>query len=203
MVQNRKKKHRKKVIQSFTVPQAKEWAKWVSEQTSERRRGRERSIQSGASKQVSGASEWANGQASGPVLQAVLVILAHCAAQARGFTRQVFVFLSQDSLLMNLVISPNLILFLLLLLWLPYFFDTRWSRLFIVASSKVDSHNALLAILFVFSIFDHSATYGNTQLKEGFPPPPHWENEYWVWNLCVEYWATRPSVHSFAHSFSS
>jgi len=55
-------------IQSFTVPRAREWAKWASERTSERSGGRERSEQSGASERVSGASERANGRASGPVL---------------------------------------------------------------------------------------------------------------------------------------
>ena len=40
----------------------------VSERTSERSGGRERSEQSRASEQVSGASERANGRASGPVL---------------------------------------------------------------------------------------------------------------------------------------
>ena len=40
----------------------------VSEQTSERSGGHEQSKQSGASKRVSGASERANGRASGPVL---------------------------------------------------------------------------------------------------------------------------------------
>ena len=51
----------------------------VSKRASERSEGRERSEQSGASKRVSGASERANGRASGPVLTSVfLVILAHC-----------------------------------------------------------------------------------------------------------------------------
>ena len=36
MVQNRKKNWEKIAIQSFTFPQAREWAKWASEQTSER-----------------------------------------------------------------------------------------------------------------------------------------------------------------------
>ena len=47
--------------------------KWANERTSERGGGRERSEQSGASKQVSGASKWANGRASGPVLQCVFL----------------------------------------------------------------------------------------------------------------------------------
>ena len=45
---------------------------------SERSGGRERSEQSGASEQVSGVSERANGRASGPVLQSVfLAVLDH------------------------------------------------------------------------------------------------------------------------------
>ena len=40
---------------------------------SERSGGRERSEQSGASERVSGASERANGRASGPVLQSVFL----------------------------------------------------------------------------------------------------------------------------------
>ena len=64
--------------QKFTFPWAREWAKWASKQMSERSGRREQSEQSGASKQVSGASERANGRASGPVPQSVfLVILAH------------------------------------------------------------------------------------------------------------------------------
>ena len=67
-------------IQSFTVPRAREWAKWASERTSERSGGRERSEQSGASERVSGASERANGRASGPVLQSVfLAVIDHSA----------------------------------------------------------------------------------------------------------------------------
>ena len=47
---------------------------------SERSGGRERSEQSGASERVSGASELANGRASGPVLQSVfLAVLDHSA----------------------------------------------------------------------------------------------------------------------------
>ena len=50
----------------------------MSKQTSERSGGRERSEQSGASEHVSGESERANGQASGPVLTSgFLVDLAH------------------------------------------------------------------------------------------------------------------------------
>ena len=50
----------------------------MSERTSERSGGRERSEQSGASERVSGASERANGRASGPVLQSVfLAVLDH------------------------------------------------------------------------------------------------------------------------------
>ena len=65
-------------IQSFTVLRAREWAKWASYRTSERSGGRERSEQSRASEQVSGASERANGRASGPVLQYVfLAVLDH------------------------------------------------------------------------------------------------------------------------------
>ena len=49
-----------------------------------RRRGREQSAQSGASKQVSGANKRANGRASGPVLQsAFLVVLDHSGVHAR------------------------------------------------------------------------------------------------------------------------
>ena len=55
-------------IESYTFAQAREWAKWGSERTSEHSGGRERSEQSGASERVSGASERANGRASGPVL---------------------------------------------------------------------------------------------------------------------------------------
>jgi len=77
MVENRKKTD-KIAIQSFTVPRAKEWAKWASERTCERSGGRERSEQSGASKRVSGASERANGWASGLVLQSVfLAVIDH------------------------------------------------------------------------------------------------------------------------------
>ena len=47
---------------------------------SERSRVRERSEQGGASEQVSGASEGANGRASGPVLTSqFLAVLPHCA----------------------------------------------------------------------------------------------------------------------------
>ena len=64
--------------QNFTFAQAREWAKWASEWTSEHSGGRERSEQSGASERVSGASEWANGRGSGPVLTSgFLVVLAH------------------------------------------------------------------------------------------------------------------------------
>ena len=70
-------------IQSFTVPQAREWAKWASERTSERSGGRERSEQSGASERVSGASERANGRASGPVLTSrFLAVIYHSATGA-------------------------------------------------------------------------------------------------------------------------
>ena len=52
----------------------------MSEQTSERSEGREQSEQYRARERVSGASELANGQVNGPVLQSVfLVILAHSA----------------------------------------------------------------------------------------------------------------------------
>ena len=67
-------------IQLFTVPRAREWAKWASERTSERSGGRERSEQSGASERVSGACERVNGRASGPVLTSrFLVVPDHCA----------------------------------------------------------------------------------------------------------------------------
>ena len=47
--------------------------------TSERSGGREQSKQSGASERVSGASEQANGRASGQVPESVfLAVLAHC-----------------------------------------------------------------------------------------------------------------------------
>ena len=69
-----KKNTDKIAIQSFTVPRAREWAKWASERTSERSGGREQSEQSGASERVSGASKWANGWASGPVLQSVFIV---------------------------------------------------------------------------------------------------------------------------------
>ena len=61
-------------IQSFTIPQAREWAKWASEwaQRSARAkrvvRSKQTSEQCGASEWVSGASERANGRASGPLL---------------------------------------------------------------------------------------------------------------------------------------
>ena len=52
----------------------------MSERTSERSGGRERSEQSGASERVSGASERANGRASGPVLQSVFLIVVNQSA---------------------------------------------------------------------------------------------------------------------------
>ena len=55
-------------FETFTFPQAREWAKRASERTSERSRGREWSEQSGASERVSGVSERAKGRASCPVL---------------------------------------------------------------------------------------------------------------------------------------
>ena len=58
-------------IQKTFFPLAREWAKWVSERKSECSGERERSEQSGASEQVSGASEQPNRQASGPVLTSV------------------------------------------------------------------------------------------------------------------------------------
>ena len=66
MVENGKK-HRQNshLINHFPTS---EWVEWASERTSERSGGRERSEQSGASERVSGASERANGRASGPVL---------------------------------------------------------------------------------------------------------------------------------------
>ena len=66
--QNRKKNTNKIAILSFSVPRARKWAKWASERASERSGGREQSEQSGAGERVSGASERANGRASGPVL---------------------------------------------------------------------------------------------------------------------------------------
>ena len=59
-------------IQSFTVPRAREWAKWATKRMSERSGARKRSEQGGA-------SEWSNGRASGPVLTSgFLVDLVHC-----------------------------------------------------------------------------------------------------------------------------
>ena len=70
MGQNRKK-HRV----NNHVPREREWVKWVS--AAERAREASRAKQA---QRVSGASEQANGRASGPVLQSVfLVILAHSA----------------------------------------------------------------------------------------------------------------------------
>ena len=61
--------------QKFTFPQAKEWAKWASKWTSERKGGCKRSEQYGASERVSGAREQANGWASGPVLTSLFVFV--------------------------------------------------------------------------------------------------------------------------------
>ena len=57
--------------QKFAFPRAREWAKWASERTSEGSGGREQSEQSETSERVSGASERANGRASGPVFTSV------------------------------------------------------------------------------------------------------------------------------------
>ena len=58
----------------------------MSERTSERSGGRERSEQSEASERVSGASERANGRASGPVLQSVfLAVIDHSEVVAMVF----------------------------------------------------------------------------------------------------------------------
>ena len=51
---------------------------------SERSGGRERSEQSGASERVSGASEQANGRASGPVLQSVFLAVIDHSGGARS-----------------------------------------------------------------------------------------------------------------------
>ena len=78
MVENRKNTD-KVAIQSFTVPWARKWAKWASKRTSECSGGRERSEQSGASEKEIGASEQANGRASGPVLTSwFLAFPDHC-----------------------------------------------------------------------------------------------------------------------------
>ena len=75
MVENGKK-HRQKSHLIIHFPTSE----GVSERTSERSGGRERSKLSGASERVSGASERANGRASGPVLQPVfLAVLDHSA----------------------------------------------------------------------------------------------------------------------------
>ena len=60
--------------QKFHCPTS-EGVSEVSEQTSERSGGRERSKQSGASKRVSGVSERANRQASGPVLTSLFLFV--------------------------------------------------------------------------------------------------------------------------------
>ena len=71
----------KLAIQSFTVPRVREWAKWTSEQTSDRSGAREQSEQGGASKRVSGASKRANRRVSGPVLTSgFLFVPDHSAA---------------------------------------------------------------------------------------------------------------------------
>ena len=80
MVQKRKKL-RKIAICLFTFPRAWEWAKWASEQMSEH---------SGACTQSEqcGASERANGWASGPVLTfGFLIILTHSVLDAIAYTR--------------------------------------------------------------------------------------------------------------------
>ena len=60
------------------VSKVSEWAKWASEQTSERSGGRERSEHSGASERVSSVSERGNGRASGLVITSgFLNILNH------------------------------------------------------------------------------------------------------------------------------
>ena len=80
MVQNRK--NRKIAIQSFTVPQAREWAKWANEWRRERSGASMWSEQGGASERVSGASETANGRVSGSVLlSGFLDILDHCVTE--------------------------------------------------------------------------------------------------------------------------
>ena len=79
MVQNGKKKQRQNSYLINHCPTS-EGVSEVSERTSERSGGRERSEQSGASERVSGASERANGRAIGPVLQsAFLAVLDHSA----------------------------------------------------------------------------------------------------------------------------
>ena len=70
MVENEKKNTDKIAIKSITIPEVSE--------VSERSEARERSEQSGASVRVSGASERANGRASGPVLTSrFMAVLNH------------------------------------------------------------------------------------------------------------------------------
>ena len=61
--------------QKFTFPRARKWAKWASKRMSELSGGHERSEQSRASERVSGASERANGRASGPVLTSLFLFV--------------------------------------------------------------------------------------------------------------------------------
>ena len=78
MVQNLKK-HRQN---SHPIIPTSGGVSKVSERASERSGALERSEQVGASKEVSGASEQANGPVSGPVLQSVfLVLLDHSATR--------------------------------------------------------------------------------------------------------------------------
>ena len=79
-------------IQSFTVPRAREWAKWASERTSERSGGREQSEQSGASERVSGASDRANGRASGPVLTSRFLFVPDHSAIVKGTAQRFLSF---------------------------------------------------------------------------------------------------------------
>ena len=76
----KEKKHRQNSHPIIHCPTS-EGVSEVSERTSERSGGRERSEQSGASERVSGASEWANGRASGPVLQSVFLAVFDHSAQ--------------------------------------------------------------------------------------------------------------------------
>ena len=80
--------------QKFTFPRAREWAKWASERTSERSGGRERIEQSGAIERVSSASEWANGQASGPVLSSRFLFIPDHSAATRMLTTGMMTMLS-------------------------------------------------------------------------------------------------------------
>ena len=112
-----------------SLSRTREWAKWASERTSERSRGRERSEQSIASKQVSGASEWANGQASGPVLTSLFLLVPDHSAAVLLFLlllRDFLVFFSP--LLLRPRLLPLLLFFhpLLVFLFFRFLPATVW-----------------------------------------------------------------------------